>query len=39
MVVGGVLLGSGDDDALMDVLTDYFDDNTQENEGTITVQV
>ena len=36
---GGALLDSGDDQALFDVLTDYFTDKTStgENEGMINV--
>ena len=29
---GGALLGSGDNDALLDVLTDYFINNTEEGD-------
>ena len=34
---GGALLGTGDDDAILDVPTDYFTDNThEETEGKTT---
>ena len=32
---GGALLDAGDNDALLDVLTDYFTENTQNSEGKL----